>query len=208
MAANTLITVELDQAKLREVQQMLREIPREMPKILCRSLNDAAVHARSQAVKELATELTVRQKDIRDSLRVRKATYTDLSAAVTIGDQRIGLIGYAARQGARGVSYQIHKGVSRDALRSTFFATMASGHRAVFKRVGEYRVGPRSSGKYWSKWRRQKIMELRGPSLGVVSEDAPAIIERVQEESLAYAEKRLDAQVALILGRRSKGSAA
>jgi hypothetical protein len=124
---------------------------------LVRALNRAIGSARTVMVREIARDIGLKQKDVRDALPLREATFTRPEATLAAGLKRIPLMDFRAtgpepsRGRGRGVSYRLQGGRSR--IPSAFIARMQSGHRGVFART---------------KTSRLPIKELFGPSLGHV----------------------------------------
>jgi hypothetical protein len=131
------------------------------------ALNAAISSTRTVMASEIATDIGLDESDVQDQLTVRQASATQLSAAVSAKLKRIPLITFGASgpepsrgQGA-GVSYRLRGG--RAQVPSGFIATMRSGHKGVFARVG---TSTRESVGAWSK--NLPIHELHGPSIGKV----------------------------------------
>lgn len=141
--------------------------------------------------RDLARDSGLRVGKVREAFRLQQATQTRLVASIGVGLSRIPLIDFNARgpepsrgQG-RGVSYR-KSGVTQR-LADAFIATMGSGHRGVFRRVGALgrgQQGPSASRKKsrgaWSP--NLPIVELRGPSLGhIFRKYRPAGVQVVNE---------------------------
>lgn len=119
----------------------------------------------------IAGDTGLKQKDIRESMVLRMASASSPEASLNAKLKRIPLIDFRAkgpepsRGKGRGVSYRLPGGKGR--VENAFIATMSSGHRGVFKRKGQDRLG---------------IVELKGPSLGqVFSKFRPQGAARVLE---------------------------
>jgi hypothetical protein len=103
---------------------------------------------RTLAVRALAENTGLAQKDIRPGVAIEKMTVARLEGKLRFTGRRIPLIAFGARQTRHGVSYRLPGG--RGQAPHAFLATMRSGHHGVFQRTG----GP-----------RLPIVELFGPSL-------------------------------------------
>lgn len=130
------------------IQRTLAGYRNGAPTVIRRALNRTVTPVRARAAREIAADLKVKPRTARSALAVRRATSRALEATVTASGQRIPLIEFRARQVKRGVSYDLGRG--RGLAPKAFIATMRSGHRGVFKRLGRPRL---------------PIQELRGPSI-------------------------------------------
>ena len=113
---------------------------------LARAINRTMVHVRANTVRGLAAILFVRHKDIRSSLRLRKAHPAKLEGAMEgRGPKAIELYKFAPqpktlpgpgrRRPPVGVSVRIRRDRRRVRVRGSFIARSASGSLGVFKRV-------------------------------------------------------------------------
>lgn len=141
------------------------------PRAIMRGLNRAIGSARTIEVKGISGDTGMKQADVRDALTMTTATQTKPEASLSAGMKRIPLIDFKAtgpepsRGKGGGVRYVLQGG--RDQLPDAFIATMSSGHRGVFERVGSKRL---------------PIRELYGPSLGkVFFKFRPDAIARAEE---------------------------
>lgn len=135
-----------------------------------RALNLAIRRAESAAVKAIAADIGIKQKSVRASLRRRLAHYTRLTAELTARGARVPLIDLGAKQTKNGVTYRSGRG--RKLAAGAFIATMASGHKGVFKRRYHSQKSQKSKGYWGDTYRGRKryfsrlpIDELHGPSI-------------------------------------------
>lgn len=135
----------------------MADYPGRVSKAMVRALNRAIGSARTVIVREIARDMGLKSKDVRDALRMSEATMSRPESSLAARLKRIPLIDFNARgpepsRGkGRGVSYRLPGGKGR--APNAFIATMGSGHRGVFARTGKARLG---------------IRELKGPSIGHV----------------------------------------
>jgi hypothetical protein len=147
------VTVRLD---LSDWERALARLRTKAPQAITRALNRAITSARVVMVREVARDLGIKQATVRDRMSVEQAKPGTERARLSASLKRIPLIEFNARgpepsRGkGRGVAYRLG-GAKR--LPHAFIATMRSGHRGVFERVGT---------------RRLPIHELKGPSIGHV----------------------------------------
>lgn len=98
-----------------------------------RSLNRAADGTKTDATRRIRETYNVTLKALQPAFYTRKATRDTLTAIVGASGRPLRLIGFAARQVARGVSVSVRRG-SRKVLAGAFIARMPSGHTGVFMR--------------------------------------------------------------------------
>ena len=99
-----------------------------------RSLNKAINGARVGASRAVRAELTLKAKDVKRDLTVRRARPKGLEAALIVKITPTGLIKFRARDTTRGVTVQVKRRATRKRLPHAFIATMKSGHRGVWTR--------------------------------------------------------------------------
>ncbi len=131
-------------------------LKRRFPTVVMRAMNRAATSARADMSRQIASDTGLKVGDVRDQIRLELATTSRLVARLTARGRRVPLIDFKARgpepsRGrGRGVSVKLPGSKSGGRYPHAFIATMRSGHRGVFKRVGTKRL---------------PIVELFGPSL-------------------------------------------
>lgn len=143
----------------KEALAAINALELKAPNAIARAINRAADSGRTAMTSSISKDTGLRSKDVRGEIKVHKATPAKLGAALSVAGKRLPLVMFRAtgpdpsRGKGRGVSYKLPTGRGRVA--TAFFATMKSGHRGVFRRVGTARLG---------------ITELHGPSLPKVFE--------------------------------------
>jgi len=131
-------------------------------KAIVRALNRTAEQAKVQAARQIRAagyKLPVGQ--IKSGIRLVKASAEHQAAALVCKGKPIPLINFSARETAKGVSVSVKDG--RKTIQGAFIATMPTGHRGVFQRVGNTHKRTVKSGKV--VWSGLPIKELYGPSL-------------------------------------------
>lgn len=186
-----LIEVKFDEAKLRRIRQQMIGYPGALPRIMSRAINRTATMARTQTARKIASIVHITVANARKGIRIDKATRSRWQADLNITGFRIPLIRFGARQTKTGTSYIIDKTTGRKRIVSAFIATMQSGHTGVFRRKGRGRL---------------PIVELRGPSLGLLFEDIQGLADEVTRDTLKHLSRNIDAQVALILQRNRRAA--
>lgn len=107
-------------------------------KATTRALNRTADQVRTVAVKRIAGELGIKQKIVRDGIRVIRAKSRTLTAIVVATGRPLGLIHFRARQTAAGVVVTL--GGKRKLYKGAFIGVMPGGHRGVFRRSTDKRL--------------------------------------------------------------------
>lgn len=198
------VVIKVDENKLRSVQKLLRDVPKAFPKVVSRSINKSALHARAESVRKLSKIINLKLKRIRKDIHVSKATYSRWRADVQVRGWRIPLKEFATSRiiptGNRfnrpksGLSYKIEKGGVKKTLPHAFYAKMSSGHIGLFERKGKSRL---------------PISEKFGPSIGGIFANAKDMVNAVTIDAYKDLENNLDTQVELILKKATsiKGAA-
>lgn len=154
-------------------------------KAISRSLNRTIVTVRTHASRKVREELTLKAKDVKKELSVRRARRGGLEASVAVSVTATGLIKYRARQTARGTTFQVKRQGGRKRLPHAFIAKMASGHVGVFTR----RQGVP----------RNPIGELFSTAVGQYLDDA-RVLNEIGETAQDRFGRELSSQVDFLLG--------
>jgi len=151
---------------------------REMPDAMVRALNKMADQVKVASAREVrAAGYNIKVGEIKKGIRVRRATKSEMRAAVVATGKPVPLIQYSARQTAKGVSVSVLKG--RKVIAGAFIATMPSGHRGVYVRepgAKHKKVGQGTK----AAWHALPIRELYGPSIpsGMANAAVQAALQR------------------------------
>lgn len=214
--------IQFDDAKLREIDDMLSYYGENSNKALCRAINKTLTGAKTDIAKEIYQVLNVTQKRIKKNMKIDRATYAKLSARLHSTGESIPLIDFGFKGlKSGGVSGKVKRNSSKKAIRGAFIARMPNpkegeqGHLGVFMRrhpsqkykpspylhagvpIGQpgaevYYVFPGA----WSKERKLPIYELKGTKVEDVFGDAmPAILAKAQERL----DKNLDHEVTYLI---------
>jgi hypothetical protein len=154
--------------KQREVRTVAA--PRAINKMIAQVKTGAAREIRDAGYK-------LKVSDIKKGLKLSYATAASLTARVTASGKPIPLSAYGARQTAKGVSVDVLHG--RKVITHAFIATMPSGHKGVFVRVGnQHKKTAKGSRIIWSGL---PIKELFGPSIpdGMANAAVQAALQRL-----------------------------
>lgn len=117
-----------------------------LKRALVRALRKAGATAlrdmRSEASKRIRQRKRIKPRYITRALTLRRAKGSDIAGmewAVDVSGEPVPLVGYPHRQTKRGVSVEVNRG-KRTLVKSSFVATMKSGHKGVFRRRGSARL--------------------------------------------------------------------
>lgn len=146
------LTIQMD---MKPVSHMMKHISKQiLPVATARALNKTVQAGQTVAVKQIAKHIGVKQTLVRKALHLTKAWRSKHVAVLNvISKKRLTLlqIDPNAKQNSQGVKYRSSMGSKL--LPHTFIATMKSGHRGIYARLGSKRL---------------PIVELQGPSIAHV----------------------------------------
>ena len=151
---------------------------------ITRALNRSIAGVNTDANRSVRTELTLKAKDIRRDMRIRRASPRTLEAALVVKVTPTGLIKFRARDTTRGVTVQVKKSGGRKRLKHAFIARMPSGHRGVFTRE--------------KGAKRTPIGELFSTAVGQYLDDED-VLRPIGASAMRRFEKELSAQVDYLL---------
>lgn len=184
--------------KSEAADRNIRRVIDRFPNAIRRSVNRAAVSARTYLVKAIASDTGLKQGDVKNEIKVREATLQRLQADVTVSGRPIPLYKFGAsgpypsRGRGRGVRVRI-KPPAKGHYPHAFLA-MVGGVLRVMERVrpSRSRRGRPSSSP------GLPIYELHGPSLPTVFAKHLPEATVIGEESLV---KNLQHEFAFALGQ-------
>ena len=218
-------TIEVDEARLREINALLEGVPHGTERVLTRAINQVGVAARTRVVRRVAATVNLKPTELkRRNVTLRKANYRDLSALLRISGRRVPLSRWGARQTRRGVSYAIRRG-GRQKVAGAFIprqaggaAGLSSGHVGAFvRKLGGQAPAPRgrrgsaestmaaadAAGAVGRRVGRLPIVELYGPSVPAVVEGLPDMARAEMETRMAdHLDRQVETQIGLVLERR------
>lgn len=149
---------------------------------MVRAINRSIGSVRTVMVREIARNLSLKQKIVRDALTMRQATVQRPEASLGASLKKMKLFDFSAkgpypsRGKGGGVTYKLTGITGR--IPNAFIATMPSGHPGVFVRKAKARLG---------------IRELEGVSLGhVFGKFRPMGIARGREVLVSNLQHEID----------------
>ena len=165
------VDVTINKAQWRRTMALMKKMPRGVPRVLARAVNDTTRTTQIHTAKAIAEEIGFRPAEVKRGLAItERATIRHWQGRVSITAGRIPLIAFSPRKTSKGVSYKI--GGQQKFIRGAFIAAMpqklgggqsiaGAGHRGVFVRKSE---GGELVG-------RTPIFERFGPSLTAVFDE-------------------------------------
>ena len=200
------IEIQFDEQKLSDIKHSLHGINKGLAKVMSRGINKTANSARTEIVRSLAKLVRIKQKAVRKSIRLDKATYSKWVAVVSLTGRRIPLVYFGARQLKKSVKYGINRGETKkieyNSENSPVFIGKVYGISGNAKTAAMYgETGHRGVFKRLSK-KRKPIIELEGPSLPQVFEGAESVANKIVEDSNRKLEDNIYTQVKLLLDKK------
>ncbi len=184
-----MIDISVNQMELAKL--LLGHIPGAVPKVLANSINRSAEGARTDAVTKAKEEYVITAGRVRETINIRKASTSNLSAIVTSRGRPRALSYYKIRPGKvtkrrppEGVYAQIKRSGGGPIAKS-FVAKMASGHIGVFNRSGSSRF---------------PIVQRFGPSVAQMLE-SKSVSRYVEAGANRRLSDRLDHEINRLLAR-------
>lgn len=181
-----MIDVGIDKAALKELQQALGGIEKDIPKHVSVVVNKTQTATFSFIAKTVVKHVKMKQKDVKSKLiKGPRSTKQTMGTTITIPKtKRLGIEKFGARQNKKGVRYTM------SAEGSTLAASAFMGPKPGVK-------APRLNGGAFKRRGKARlpIYKLRGPSVwGVITEnhEKPNIDKFVQQRLNLEMKKRID----------------
>ncbi len=177
-----MIEVVINRGQMKALRAMLREIPRDVPKVIARALNKVAKSTHVRILRKISSEYAVSQRVLKEkNVFLTRSNYKNLRAVIKVKGRRISLLAFKAKQLKKGVSYKIKKKGGRKVVYGFMESPPGSGKATVMPNP----LGPGHRGVFKRKGRKRKpIVELFGPSV-------PAIFQNIQEFAASTFEKEI-----------------
>jgi len=128
------------QADFKEVEKMLKHLDKKIiTQATTTTLNRVAKSVQSLAVKLLAKDIGLKQKEVRKYVTVRKANWNNLYSSVEANGKRVPVHKLSAKQTKSGVTYRGQDGKRRH-IPGAFIQTIrVDGVPGAYKRKGKER---------------------------------------------------------------------
>ena len=138
-----MVTIEVDDT-ISNIEKRLGKMKHKAPKVLCKSINDTAVWARSELAKEAQKSYTVKKGGFYKSMKIKKANYSSLESIISSQGETLELYKYKYSKGKKTTKAQVLRQGGLKTLEKSgikaFVAQFTSGHKTIAQRVGESRL--------------------------------------------------------------------
>lgn len=213
MPGGVSVSVGFDLGKITEVKARLN--PRQVKPAIAAAANKTMSKVRTAVDRQVRAELNLKRADVAPLVKVRRATYTTLSATLTVSRKAVPLSKYPVEQTPTGVLATPRKTqagtVTPTERPYSFLAATQSGHTGVWVRSGP-KVVP-SKGAYADRVAtrgpnkgkpilRQKLDQKYGPTVVGVLAGKPGEKEKLQRLAAEELPRQLDSQVNRFLNLR------
>ncbi|QCT03819.1 hypothetical protein E6C60_3108 [Paenibacillus algicola] len=174
----------------QQVNRSLKQMDKAVRKAVLSSLNRATQRSKTEAGRKTRERYLVKQKEVVETIRIKKAFGNNLQATLTSRGHNIPLIKFGVtpkrklKRAPKFLKAAVYRGGAKKPIPGAFITT-AGSHTGVFERVGKKRL---------------PIKELRGPAVPsmVGSEEVREHVQQVFGEEM---EKRLPHELYRTLGR-------
>ncbi|MFY0521018.1 phage tail protein [Lysinibacillus sp. UGB7] len=135
--------IELNLRQVEYVQEIFRNTPQQVPKVVSRAINRSAHAARAQANRSVREHYNIKQRDVSSTIKVRTASPDNLTASIRSSGEPLKLMTFRVSPNGPKKVKQVTVGVkkgSRKRIKGAFVTGMNSGHVNVFTRVTKKRL--------------------------------------------------------------------
>ncbi len=183
MADKGLIQIRFEQEEVNKIRDNFFGIPRAMPRLMSRAINRTGREGKTQIARWVSRTAGLHGFDVESGITLTKATLNHWEAQLRISGVPIPLIFFSDQLIDNISATKTKEAFGRRRLvGKAFKATMPSGHTGIFKRIDRRDVNK------WPEWYKQHpnlpISELRGPSLGELSETFPEVLAAILERHI------------------------
>jgi hypothetical protein len=211
---NNFVEIKFDEKKIRQLEIMLRGIPRELPRIISRAINKTITPARTEVSQGIRQEINIKAGDVKDKIELKKASTKRWEASISLSHKLIPIMDFGAKMTKKGVSFKVYKSGGRKLMLHAFIAKMKSGHEGVFRRGMDKRTirwEKRSTRKAGVKssvtWHNVFIGKQFGPSLHQAFKRSADLIQRITQNAYGRLEHNIDNQLEYVFSRMKTGAA-
>lgn len=184
-----MININIDTKELERIEMLLSTVPKGMEKATSSAINRTLQMARTSATRKAREKYDVKAKDVRGSIKLKRAGGSSLDGSMISRGSPIPLVKFKVNPSKPSPSRRkpVFASVKKSggSIKSAFVAEMRSGHAGVFERVGKSRY---------------PIRELYGPSSPQMIGEK-SIMEELGKESEEIILTRLSHEAIRLLGR-------
>lgn len=194
----------IDVGQLIKVAEELYEFPQEILPAVVVSINRVAESTNTQIKREISNIYTVKQKDVKGSIKKVRATKTRPSAVLTLSGGQIAMYKFEhdpkspprKQRYKKPVSVQILKGrdyIPRDYKGNKAFIQKTHGNNMIFARKGKARLP------------MKKLFALSVPQMISDKDGTKGTIVRIQANARETLEKKVNQQIEYRLNKVKGG---
>ncbi|SMF88159.1 Prophage minor tail protein Z (GPZ) [Paenibacillus uliginis N3/975] len=174
----------------KQVNRSLKQMDKAVRQAVLSSINRATQRAKTETGRKVREKYVIKQKEVVQTIRIKKAASNKLQATLTSQGHSIPLIKFTVapkrklKKAPKALKAAVYRGGVKKPIPGAFIAT-AGTHLGVFMRAGRKRL---------------PIGELRGPAVPsmVGNEEVREHVQQVYGEEM---EKRLPHELDRMLGR-------
>ncbi|WP_342442895.1 phage tail protein [Lysinibacillus sp. FSL K6-0075] len=178
--------IELKMHHVEKLEELFAKTPKEARTLMARAINRSADTARAAASQEIRAKYIIRASDVKNAIKINKATVSKLAAQVRTSGPVIPLMKFDVTPTQRKdvvVRARVKKGGSKKIIKRGFVAEMGNSHTNVFTRVGNSRL---------------PIKGAYGPSIAQMMGD-DAIIRNIATRAQDTLDKRMEHEMQRLL---------
>lgn len=180
-------------SNFKKLKRSLQQSDKAVRQAVLSTLNRATQRAKTETGRKVREKYVVKQKEVVETIRVRKAFGNNLQATLTSQGHSIPLIKFSVapkrrlKRAPKSLKAAVYRGGNKKPIPGAFVTT-AGSHTGVFEREGKKRL---------------PIKELRGPAVPsmVGNEEVREHVQQVYGEEM---QKRLPHELDRTLGRLNK----
>lgn len=206
-------SVQISQADVADVKNLLGEFADKYKAVLTTSINKTLTTAKTQAAARVGNKVNLKAARIKEDFLVDKANYSKLSGGLYAFDaetSRIGLIQYGARQTLKGVTVQILRSKPRFLIPHAFIARRGVKEHVFWRKNRTPDTNRWPSGKKVNvRWDaipkdiRRPLSLRRGPSVAYWF-GKPDVFEPVSIQAQHVYLQNVDAKIKEIIYRYAR----
>ncbi len=211
-----MINFEVNEAQMKHIQEKLKGMESEMPKILSRAVNKTAISARKDIAGEMRNTYAEKSGRAKNSMTIKRASYKNPVAIIESKSKPQASSYFHHSSGGRGgAKLQVRNDSPFGAVvssngRKAFVAKMSSGHIGIFqRREGEYMtkskrlLNPRINKQ---TKHTEKLRQFFSPSASKMAEMVyggdDALNEGLKPEVESTLRKNIESQIQYVLSRK------
>lgn len=181
--------IEVDVGQMENIERLLGHIPGAVPKAVSRAINRAIDSVKTEAARKVRETYYIKNKDIMDTVKVKKSSPSDLMAEFVSRGSAMPVIKFQVNpkkpqpKRKKQIIVRVKRGEG-GTIMGAFVAKMRNGRIGVYNRVGRARF---------------PIVERYGPAVPqMLGEDG--VREYIESKAQETLEKRLDHEIDRLLG--------